>query len=317
MRPLHCGSSVSQRTLSPAFVFRQVSATRLSKGRRKLVTMRKLLTTALFAFASSVSFGWNGNGHVAIARAAYLNLNPKAKAAVDRILSSHPGTSKGSDMFHDFGYAATWPDVVRGSKEDRPTWHYIDLPFDLQGQKGPQPNSTNAVSMLAKNVELLTKGDDASKAVALSWVEHLVGDIHQPLHCTSLFSNEHLPPDGDRGGNGFVFKGPGGGVRKLHSYWDQALELSGTKDPDEIAKAIEAVTVPLPAEAPTEPTFMRWAEEGFKIAQESVYRFRGTMLTENAELPSGYRENTYSVALKRANWAASRLAEILNATLGR
>src|SRR4051812_4031018 len=102
--------------------------------------MRKLVPLALFALSACYSLAWNGNGHVAIARAAYVNLNPKAKAAVDRILRSHPGTPKGSEMFHDFGYAATWPDAVRGSKEDRPTWHYIDLPFDRDSQKGPEPD---------------------------------------------------------------------------------------------------------------------------------------------------------------------------------
>ena len=37
------------------------------------------------------------------------------------------------------------------------------------------------------------------KAMAYCWLFHLVGDIHQPLHCTALFSAEHFPK-GDRGG---------------------------------------------------------------------------------------------------------------------
>jgi hypothetical protein len=37
------------------------------------------------------------------------------------------------------------------------------------------------------------------RAIALCWVLHLVGDIHQPLHAAALFSKDSLK--GDRGGN--------------------------------------------------------------------------------------------------------------------
>ena len=39
----------------------------------------------------------------------------------------------------------------------------------------------------------------ADRADALCWVCHLVGDIHQPLHCVSLFNATFT--SGDRGGN--------------------------------------------------------------------------------------------------------------------
>jgi S1/P1 Nuclease len=48
------------------------------------------------------------------------------------------------------------------------------------------------------------KNDPERKAIALAWLFHLVGDIHQPLHTTQLFIVDY--PKGDRGGNEICVK---------------------------------------------------------------------------------------------------------------
>lgn len=50
----------------------------------------------------------------------------------------------------------------------------------------------------------------------LAWLFHTVGDIHQPLHSTALFSTR-LFPAGDRGGNSVKTQQAG----NLHALWDQ------------------------------------------------------------------------------------------------
>ena len=40
--------------------------------------------------------------------------------------------------------------------------------------------------------------DPEERAVAMCWVFHLIGDAHQPLHVTQLYSTQF--PKGDRGG---------------------------------------------------------------------------------------------------------------------
>jgi S1/P1 Nuclease len=53
---------------------------------------------------------------------------------------------------------------------------------------------------LAENVGVVkNQNDPEPKAIALAWLFHLVGDIHQPLHTAQLFTFEY--PKGDRGGN--------------------------------------------------------------------------------------------------------------------
>mmetsp|Transcript_4692 Transcript_4692/g.7097 ORF Transcript_4692/g.7097 Transcript_4692/m.7097 type:complete len:128 (-) Transcript_4692:44-427(-) len=49
---------------------------------------------------------------------------------------------------------------------------------------------------------------------------HYVGDVHQPLHTTSMVNKEN--PRGDYGGNGFRLHSKKG-VKNLHSAWDSVL----------------------------------------------------------------------------------------------
>ena len=60
---------------------------------------------------------------------------------------------------------------------------------------------------------------DTTKAVALAWLLHLVGDIHQPLHCSSRVTPDEALPRGDAGGNTFRLDDN----RNLHGYWDRIL----------------------------------------------------------------------------------------------
>ena len=57
------------------------------------------------------------------------------------------------------------------------------------------------------------------RAIALAWVFHLVGDVHQPLHTVQLFSQEY--PHGDRGGNEVCVRlAPERAPLDLHRLWD-------------------------------------------------------------------------------------------------
>jgi S1/P1 Nuclease len=83
---------------------------------------------------------------------------------------------------------------------------------------------------LPKQIEAMrTSTDMEAKALAMSWVIHLMGDLHQPMHVTDR---------GDRGGNEFKVTYNGrtrcresnstGAEAKveLHSAWDSCLVLT-------------------------------------------------------------------------------------------
>lgn len=150
------------------------------------------------------------------------------------------------------GQAAYWPDIARGLPEtearrfNRPAWHFIDGAWvrDAASKQGnvyvlQQPLATvageaaaairsesdvgNVITALDYNTRVLTDNNRsmAERAVALCWVLHLMGDIHQPLHAGSLFS-PNLFRNGDRGGNAITTDDG-----SLHARWDRALADSG------------------------------------------------------------------------------------------
>ena len=157
------------------------------------------------------------------------------------------------------------------------------------------------------------------KAGAYCWLFHLVGDIHQPLHSTAIFSVDHFPK-GDEGGNEILLtKG-----KNLHSLWDNLLgrdsKMSG------VAKAVAELSDKerfgnvwdLSAQE-TDP--IQWAKESHDLAEAVVYddvildavRNYATGREEMTpvELPVEYYKAAGEQARKRVLAAGLRLGALL------
>ena len=182
---------------------------------------------------------------------------------------------------HDVASEATWADAFRehGSKPKSATapWHFVDIEIDGPAAgdlaqacaADPLPSGTPASDGPAKSCvtrkikefkhELGDAGTTAAeRLLALKFLLHFVGDVHQPLHAA-----DHANADGkpDRGGN-CVGVLPGHNTRpiKLHSYWDTTVvthALSG--HPQEAAETVFAMVTPEKKEAwrSTDPD--KWA----------------------------------------------------------
>lgn len=93
------------------------------------------------------------------------------------------------------------------------TMHFVDYPYNIHDDvNGPQPDATNAVAAIGNIGRSLIFGKNGqvntgtwSKAFSTLALIHFIGDMHQPLHATALFSKKWKfnPPLGDRGGNDF------------------------------------------------------------------------------------------------------------------
>jgi hypothetical protein len=129
--------------------------------------------------------------------------------------------------------AARWADELRitDRQHHRGPWHYINWPFKPEGQPASvqikNPESVNILTALAENESTVNNDSDPHrKAVALAWLFHLVGDIHQPLHTAQLFTVEY--PNGDRGGNEICVRVTHAGQpMDLHRFWDGVITSSG------------------------------------------------------------------------------------------
>jgi hypothetical protein len=293
-----------------------------------------IVSICLFAFlfaSCSTSLAWSSPGHMTIAAIAYRDLSDSQKQAVTELLTHHPDypqwkenyTMSGSDFDLNtfiFMRASTWPDEIRrkGNQYDHPLWHYIDYPLEPPDfPDKPSPTPTNDILYGISQSEKFIKDTNSSpeiRAAYLSWLIHLVGDIHQPLHCATLVTSNYPAPAGDKGGNEFFVKPADEGVN-LHSIWDRALGGRidfRTQLNYAIQLAAEYPRASLP-ELTTDKTPVAWSKESRALAIEKAY-LRGNLAgstdrDDAPALPESYTKSMKTVAEKRAALAGYRLAD--------
>jgi len=320
-------------------------------------------TACLCVLASaSVSLAWNNTGHMVIAEIAYKNLTEPERAAIAEILKQHPHyklyltadlPNGVSEEEWAFVRAATWPDWVRPSrpgdkqfkdatitKYGHSSWHYTNLPYNVDRRTDaatqpaasqPASKDVDVLEALADNRALLADPNTPApdRAVALCWVLHLVGDLHQPLHAATMYSSRY--PQGDKGGNEQALSTPAG-VYNLHAIWDELLGTAQTYT------AIHFLAGDITRDARNDlekqddyrkhKTFPQWAEESHDLAVSFAYLdghlSTGTMKEYQSKTlsasdvppaPPMYLENARDVARLRVALAGARLSDILQAAL--
>src|SRR5204862_5471350 len=123
-------------------------------------------------------------------------------------------------------------------------WHYIDLPFSPDGTPLEQPIAPNAATQIAAFRAALSAPDttDEVKSYDLVWLLHLVGDVHQPLHCATRVRQSD--PDGDAGGNGVAVR-CAACPERLHAFWDGVF-APGSSTPSAVINVAQALPAPDP-----------------------------------------------------------------------
>lgn len=258
-------------------------------------------------------FAWNGTGHMLVAEVAYQQLDPSTAEQVDRLIKKvHPLY----DRVDSFTTAGPWADDIKGhSIKFLDSWHYIDTPFSDDGSPLDQisDNPQHVVWIISKTTSLLRSknANDAERAVALMFLIHTVGDVHQPLHNSTRVTAAY--PEGDRGGNSFRLRGR---FRNLHSLWDSALgqmrylrrPLSQT-DKTWLESYAEKITHSYPlTDAELASSAVEWSAEGFQISKNGLYQG----IKPQQEVPSAYFAKYQPVAEQQLAHAGQRLANVLN-----
>ena len=287
-----------------------------------------VLTVAGFGFNQCDALAWAGAGHQVIAAEAYRELSPELKAQAIGILKAHPDYAKWAAAYHpnpqfdQFAYAfmrsSTWPDEIRrsGSQYDHPNWHFIDYPlkppsFSLEPGPKPDDDILYGISQCERTLSD-TNANPELRAVYLSYLVHLVGDIHQPLHCASLFTDAY--PKGDRGGNDFFVR-PAQRVVRLHGIWDGLLGTAANPQVQwryaiEIEGEYPKTVLP---ELASHPTPKDWSLESRALAIQRGYlrgELKGGTNADSApSLPDGYTKTAQTVAERQAALAGYRLAD--------
>lgn len=316
--------------------------------------LRSLLALLLLLTAPR-AFAWNDSGHMQVALVAYDRLPLETQKAVVDLLRKHPRFAEdfvarkprsvigaALEQRWYFAQAATWPDRARDqSLYDRPTWHYINQPIFLSDEDrwhfrsagvpsnvsrsfapGANTESFNVAQALAfvRGKLSATATTPRDRALFVTWLMHLVGDVHQPLHTVALYSQRRFRA-GDRGGNEVLLTGQ----RSLHGVWDGFLG-SGTTLGYVSRRAADYVNDPkLRAQgemAARELETDVWLDESVELAEAAVYDVtvlaaidqieRGpSPLKPLAHPPQSYYTEGRAHSRRRAVEAGFRLAALL------
>jgi S1/P1 Nuclease len=260
-----------------------------------LIASLVLLVLAVLPLPASA---WNIPGHMLSGAIAYQVLQqekPKSIEKAKAVLEKHPWyANQWQARLQDvsiaerdqvlFMQSARWSDDIRirDKAQNRPSWHYINLPFKPEDQPASveirEPEPVNILTALAENERIVKNENDAERrAIALAWLFHLVGDIHQPLHAAQIFTVEY--PKGDRGGNEICVRvTPAGQPMDLHRFWDGVItssqnltrlrnEATALRNRQEFQRSQLTEL--------TSTDFGSWAKESFEIATKIAYRNGG------------------------------------------
>jgi hypothetical protein len=237
--------------------------------------MKKLLLPVLaflLAFPTPASAWWE-YGHMSIASAAWLEMKPETRLAIRRLLAHARELETPTCPLRNIRDASYWPDCVK-TLGDRFSyafaWHYqnVDVckPFDL---KAACKDGNCVSAQIERNLKLLAnKNKDPKKRVpererlmALAFLVHFMGDLHQPFHGGDR---------SDRGGNDF--KAAYGIIpSNLHAIWDGYLpDRAISTPPGEPAGILSQFSSAERAEMRL-GTVQDWSRESWATAREFGY----------------------------------------------
>lgn len=265
-----------------------------------------------------------------------LKLNPKYGDWAARVDKEMPNAPLDNKNLMIFMIATTWADGIKGDSSYtvdgsqggfRPDgspdpgrntgyddslmhkyWHFIDTPFTNDGTPLPPIPTPNAQERVALfRTVLASTSADELKSYDLTWLLHLVGDVHQPLHAVTRVSS--TDPEGDSGGNLVKLDCS---KCELHGFWD------GLLGPNDNLNTVVKAAKKLPKADPTlaaKSDEKDWLAESFQEAQQDVYVTPVEPGDGPFTLTAQYKKNAANLAKKRVALAGARLANLLNTEL--
>lgn len=285
--------------------------------------MKKMVAAAVAALtvAPTPALAWGSEGHILIASIARSRLTPATLAKVDAILAQDHDQSTPSDMMS----RAVWADVYRNSHRETSKWHFADVEKDhpdFEEACFGHPASAEPASAGPADACVIDRVADFARELgapdtpmperilALKFVLHFVGDMHQPLHV----ADNH-----DRGGNCVLISLGGSRTVNLHSYWDTAVVGELGKDARAILERLTADITPGKAASWSMGDYNSWAHETNTVAFSTAYSFHTQPRCEQSptplSFPKGYDEAAQAAAATQLERGGVRLAVVLEKAL--
>src|SRR3954454_7827888 len=230
------------------------------------------LAVLLLTLPGSAS-AWGPTGHRVVGRIAERHLTPEAQRGVAALLGPD-SLARVSTWADDIRSDPDWtkppknetelfsdPNWTTPPKDARP-WHFISIDDNETLETTARDKKNGDVVEAIQRFEKILRdpqADSQSKAKALKFLVHFIGDVHQPLH---------VGRRADRGGNDIIvlwFSQPS----NLHSVWDGGMIDATKLSFSELAEFIDHPT-PDEVTAWQSAPVADWIKESFD-ARQQVY----------------------------------------------
>lgn len=288
-----------------------------------------LAASLILVLQPATARAWGDEAHEVIALIANHYLRPAARNRAGNLLG---GDASGLTPDRSLATEAVWADRYRDSDLDsdqhhyRQTraWHFVDLelagpdldaacfhhpalPQRLPASGGPAEDCiVDKIDQFRHELSDPATGA-AERLLALQFLLHLIGDLHQPLHACD---------DRDRGGNGKKVTLPGHAAGSLHHYWDSVFVAGLGRDPAAIAQELIAEISPRRLRSWRRGSTADWAMESFEVCKTEIY---GKLPPPDGRgeyaLDARYAADAAVTVRRQLQRAGVRLAEVLNEAL--
>ena len=276
---------------------------------------RLILVTALAWLAAiDASHAWGSQGHRLVGSIAADRLTPAARNEVRRLLDGR-----------SLADVSSWADTIRSDQQQTYGWHFLNIPADAAGYDrdrdcpraaGVAAGSRSdrwrdcAVDRILFWEQRLADAtlDRADRAIALKFIVHFIGDLHQPFHTLGV----------GRGGNDVdvrVFgeancadEGEKPFPCNLHAVWDSRLIARRNLDDRAYVAQLQKLITDNRLAAQPIGTPAEWAEQSWRLARQAL-------VSPGVNLDDAYYRRQIAVIDERLALAGVRLAAVLNRTL--
>jgi hypothetical protein len=252
--------------------------------------LNKLIIGVVAAAMSFQVLSWGQTGHRVTGAIAEKYLTPKAQLAISQLLINE-----------DLAEASTYADEMRSNpsefwKKTANPWHYVNV-FEGKTYSDiappPEGNAVTALEMFTKQLKS-KKASLEEKQLALRFIVHIVGDLHQPFHAGN---------GTDKGGNDvklqFFWEDS-----NLHRVWDSGLidreNLSYTEWTNKLSRKISSQQA------------KEWMEVNPKVWIAESAKLRANLYPENDKLSWDYQYQNMPIVKQRLQMGGVRIAAYLN-----
>jgi len=279
--------------------------------RRRVPVLTLVLLLLLASVASTRVHAWGGQGHRLVALIAAERLTPAARRNVTWLL----GPQSLADV-------SSWADRYRDANYQTFYWHFLNIPpeatsYDRDRDCPRQPGVAVgargdtwrdcAVDRILYNKARLadTTLDRADRAIALKFLVHFVGDLHQPFHALGV----------GHGGNDipvFVFGSETCGTYpcNLHSAWDGSLIAHRNLDEAHYLSALQKLIGQNSWQARAAGVPAEWAMQSHDLGNAAL-------LPPHGRVDEAYYRAQIPIVDQRLALGGLRLAALLNEVLSK